>query len=109
MNSAGERARANIDRFVSELGLGGVVVVPYPDYDDGIDCCFILKRLDPRVEDHSKAEVWLTCRVDMPCLEFDGDKVCGRLKKLWVDGGGWLWSLGLGFAREGLEGRGDDA
>ena len=47
-------------------------------------------------------EVLLTCRVDMPGLPFRGDKAGGRLTKLYVNGGGWLWSIAKKFIRDAL-------
>ena len=47
-------------------------------------------------------EVLFTCRTDMPALSFDGDRVNGRLKKLYVDNSGWLWSIAKTWVLEAL-------
>lgn len=117
MNSTDvDLAACNVHRMLNELDLEAVFgsaplssvrrvrVTHYPSQHDPIDntYCFMLARRDPRVEDHSQMEVLLTCRIDMPALSFEDDKVNGRLEKLWVDGGGWLWSIAKTFVLAAL-------
>lgn len=92
-----------MERLVTEVGVPDVAIAPYPDHSSDGDHCFVLKRKDPRHEDHSQMEVLLTCRVDMPGVEFLGDYAEGRLTKVYVNGGGWLWSLAVEWVREMLD------
>jgi len=86
-------ADKNIVLMVRDVGLKGVEIVHYPRRDSDYECCYVLKRRDPRVKDHSQMEVFLTCRVDMAMSEFSGDRVDGRLRKIAVNGDSWLPSF----------------
>jgi hypothetical protein len=102
-----EQAKANIEKMIKQVGLPDVEYVHYSGYDDPSchEYYFVLKRKDPRIKDHSKMCVLLTCGVSMPGHAFEGDKVYGRLRKMYVDGGGWLWPYARKHIKEALEGR----